>query len=165
MCFTAHSRPRISWWMQQESLEMLPYFTLKSLKNEIVEVDSADIFTSLPHVQIGKSRNISAGNIHVMWCHWFIPICSWSFCVSLLKYWAAHCRVCFQVPSNGFPYCTSKCDQCEPWKSSWNNVPAERMLRSQIRQNREIDIFQISILNRWRQTWSLLRGIEAGPHE
>ena len=52
MCFAAHSRPRISWGTQQDSLEMLHYFTIKSLKSEVVVGDYADIFTLLPHVQI-----------------------------------------------------------------------------------------------------------------
>lgn len=38
--------------MQQDSLEMLHYFTIKSLKSEVLEGDYADIFTLLPHVQI-----------------------------------------------------------------------------------------------------------------
>jgi len=42
--------------MQQDPLEILYYFTIKSLKSELVGGDDADIFTFLPHVQIALIR-------------------------------------------------------------------------------------------------------------
>ena len=49
-----------------------------------------------------KIGEYNVRNILVRWCHWFLPVCSKSFWVRLLKYTAVHFRGYFQVHPNGY---------------------------------------------------------------